>query len=66
MAGSVHTVPVQATVTMLYSSGVEPHDTITTGNGYIMVPGFHLIFSIRNRLSSAGEDNNINGKDFPV
>jgi hypothetical protein len=44
MAGSLHIVPVQATVKRLYSSGVAPQLTKTAGTGYIIVPGFQLSF----------------------
>ena len=46
MGGSVHIVPVQDIVIILYSSGDEPQLTITAGKGYIIVPGFQRIFPI--------------------
>ena len=46
MAGLLHTVPAQATVMMLYSSGVSPQLTITTGVGLSMLPGFICILGV--------------------
>lgn len=51
-------VPVQAMVIMLYSSGVSPHDTITAGKGYIIVPGLKSIFAIF--IIFVVKDSNIN------
>ena len=44
MAGFVQMVPDHATVKMLYSSDVVPHDIRRAGSGYIIVPGFQSNF----------------------
>ncbi len=46
MAGSVHIVPVQAIVIILYSSLLFPQLTMTAGIGYTIVPGFQFCFPI--------------------
>jgi len=46
MGGLEHMVPVHATVIILYSSGLIPQLTITTGSGYIIVDLFKEILAI--------------------
>jgi hypothetical protein len=49
IGGSLHIVPVHATVTMFGRPSGATHDTITTGTGNNIVPGFHTCFVMGGR-----------------
>ena len=46
IGGLVHMVPVHATVKIFDSVSISPHETMTAGSGYIMLPGLKFILLI--------------------